>query len=143
MRYLIYTTVNPFNQPQTGGDKRFEELAIYACNKWGADFCGAVSESEAQERGLRMAYEIKPATGWLMKLPPVLRICIQNFTTIRAIKKAHYDRIIVFDVPVAFTLCIYGLTGTVLMIRKDLIGYERFILDGNSLRNSLKIVARQ
>lgn len=126
MKLLIYTSDNPLQQPQTGGDKRFEELAKYACRMFDADVCGEFSQGEAERAGLNCKYKINKGKNRLIKLPPVISTVFLNRKLIKRIKCENYDNIVVFDVPIAFPLCFNRTKNIVLLVRKDLIGYEEY-----------------
>lgn len=143
MKLLVYTSDNPLKQPQTGGDKRFEEFARYACVMADADVCGAFSRDEAEKAGINCKYKIrKSEKGLLSKFPPVIRTIIQNCNLLKRIKQERYARIIVFDVPIAFPLCFFHTQNIVLLVRKDLIGYEGYSSAHKGLSKKLYMLAK-
>lgn len=121
----MYSTGQLYNEKrQTGGIKRFLELAKYLQKKENADFCSADDFHVLHENGLLQTYKIE-AHKTSKFLPPEASILIANKKLLRKIKKTKYTDIISFDVPPTVGLCLAGLRNITLMIRKDLIGYEK------------------
>ncbi len=58
-------------------------------------------------------------------LPPEMRYIKANYSTVKELKSSLNGSVVVFDVPTAIGPILCGLRNVVLMIRKDMIGYER------------------
>lgn len=139
MKILLYSTGELFGNKQTGGIKRFVELAKYLQNEYNADLCSADSSEVLHKNGLYESYHIKSViVRSLRGLPPEARIAIKNRKIIKKIKSAGYDYIISFDVPPTISLCLFNVPNIVLMIRKDLIGYFDVTHKKKNLISSLK-----
>ena len=131
-KILMYTTGEMFTKHQTGGAKRFEELTKYLFREGKADLCCQDSADVLEKNGLKAAYVFKEGgnKGVNRFLPPEARRLVANSALIDAIKNKGYEAIVSFDVPPAIGLCIKGVKNVVLMIRKDLIGYDAVITEG-------------
>ena len=139
MRLLLYATGKPFTLPQIGGNKRFVELAAHLCNRHGADLCCADEDEHLGDLLEKTVYRFRQTTFPAFKLlPPEARRLIANRETVGNIKRKRYDGVIVFDVPPAIGLCLSGVQNVILMIRKDLLGYEKTIHPEESLKNLVK-----
>ncbi len=124
MKILMYSTGELFKNGQTGGIKRFIELARYLQKEFGADLCCADDDVVLKKNGLRSTYQMRPIKAEMYRFfPPEGRIAITNRDIIKRIKNEKYDYIISFDVPPTVLLCLLNIPNIVLMIRKDLIGY--------------------
>ena len=73
-------------------------------------------------------------------LPEEARILLDNRPVLKRIAKSDYDSVIAFDVPPAIGLSLYGVRNLVLMIRKDMIGYERVKSSGRGWKKQLRIL---
>lgn len=139
MKILMYSTGYLFREKQTGGIKRFIELAKYSQNEYKADLCCADSLDVLRKNGLHSTYQIKSVTsGSFRWAPPEARIAFENRCIIKKIKSEKYDYIISFDVPPTISLCLFKVPNIVLMIRKDLIGYFDVTHKNKSLKSLLK-----
>ena len=75
---------------------------------------------------------------WLKLLPPEAGRLAANRDTIRAIRRQGYEGVISFDVPPTIGLCLLGVKNIILLIRKDLLGYEKTIHPQRTLRNRIR-----
>lgn len=126
---LLYTSgsILKNNGNLTGGTKRFRLLVRYFSEKGLADICSMDLEHEMQEQGFAGKWFLEKPKGIkiLKFLPPEARIAIENRTILRKIVKNNYQNIVVFDVPPAVCLCLFGAKNLVLMLRKDIVEYEK------------------
>lgn len=141
MRILLYTTGNVFSNARTGGMKRFVELSKYInANFENVDLCSMDSIEIMKDNKFKECYSLeRPLNTRLKKLIPELAILLRNKKTIRQLKKKEYSLVIVFDVPTAIGLCLMGFHNIVLMLRKDMIGYEVVNTKKKGLKFFLKI----
>lgn len=127
MKFLMYTTNSIYRTGrQTGGIKRFIELTEYINVKH--PMSGLYSRDDKNDiasHGINNFEQLKDGSKWLKVFPPEVRFLLSNLSFIRKIKNSRYDRIIFFDVPTAIGPVLCGLNKVVLMIRKDIIGYEK------------------
>ena len=131
---LLYESGKIFGSPRTGGVKRFIELCNYLVEKERiiddyivrTSLCCGDDSVTLQNNGLKARYKMivssKKKTNCI--IPPELINVLRNVKTINRIKKDNYVGVIVFDVPQAIGLCLLGVKNVILMIRKDMIGYE-------------------
>lgn len=140
-KILLYASGNIINTRQTGGVKRFIELALYGAKKKNVngynvntELCSGDNEYTLERVGLKAKYHMRglPNEGFLKFLPPEAQIFLYNSRVLNDIRNEKYDAIVVFDVPPAIGLCLAGIKDIVLMIRKDMIGYERANISGKA-----------
>lgn len=126
-KMLMYNSGEMFPHSQTGGAKRFEELTRYLFREELADLCCQDNLEVMQQKGLKCTYHFREGSknGLCRILPPEARRLVANWGLLHQIKKKNYENIIAFDVPPAVGLCLAGFRNVVLMIRKDLIGYDQ------------------
>lgn len=136
---LLYSSGIIAEKKPTGGELRFLELAGYMAKQKNTALCCADEATALAELGLKADIRMKGSEGTPPFLPEEARILLANRKTLKEIVKSKYDRIIVFDVPPAIGLTLAGAKNLVLMIRKDLIGYERVKSSGNSPKKKLRI----
>lgn len=142
-RILMYTSGDITQGKITGGVKRFIELTKYICNRnSNAALCSMSSNISIQEYGIHNHIALSTVSSKLTKklLFPELAIVLSNRRTLTKLKKENYDKVIVFDVPPAIGLVLLGFKNIVLMIRKDMIGYECVSTKRRSLKFYLKIL---
>lgn len=139
MRILMYAAGKPFTEPQTGGNKRFAELAAYLCREYNADICCGDDDETlgALKRHVKFRFDSGNKTRASL-LPPEARRMLANRSLIRKIQREGYDRVVTFDVPPTIGLCLNGVDNIVMMVRKDLIGYDRTLHPSNSLKNRIR-----
>ena len=138
LKILLYNSGEIFTDNLTGGIRRFRELAYYLASgklkvngiRVDSDLCCADDQKILRKYGLVSAYQMRGNTGKPFILPELQRYAL-NKNVLREIRDAKYDAVVVFDVPQAIGLCLAGIANIVLMIRKDMIGYEVI----NSSRN--------
>lgn len=136
MKYLLFFSGTVYSGKQTGGIKRFAELANCLC-KTGEDvtLCSQDDKDDLPSIGFSSHIKLGPPTDsfWGRFLPQELRIVANNISTIKNINNCRYDKVIVFDVPPSFGLSLFGVRNLVLMIRKDIIACEKSNLKRSSL----------
>ncbi len=139
MKGLLYYSGELFDLNQTGGKKRFVELAKYFTMNYNFDLCCADSTSTLNKNNLSKKYNINNKK--LLKFfPPEFSILIKNYKLIKNIRSVNYDNIITFDVPPTIGLCLLNVKNIVLMIRKDMIGYEMVKTAKKSIRYYFKLL---
>lgn len=129
-KYLFYSSGALYSGIQTGGVKRCKELINSAlARKQNICFASQDSEDITNNKGFNRFFQLKEGkhTGLLNLLPPEFQVFLTNIGMIKTIKKSKFDRVVVFDVPPAVGLVLLRVKNIVLMIRKDLIGYEKTI----------------
>ena len=110
---------------QTGGIKRFVELTKFVCQKYPESVlysCDA--EEDIKQYGIFRFVKLDRRVPKLCFLPPEANMLITNFSKIIHLKNSRPCNVVIFDVPTAVGPILCGLRNVVLMIRKDLIGYE-------------------
>lgn len=121
---LLYSSGEIIRSNPTGGDRRFLELAGYLQSVPDAYLCCADSDEVLSKANLKRDIRIElPAEGGIM--PQEIRIAAKNRAVLRKIAAEDFDAVIAFDVPPAFALALNRVSNLVLMVRKDLIGYEK------------------
>ena len=127
----MYSSGYVFSLKQTGGMKRFIELgeSFKKADEIEITMVGQDDSETFANMGFTNSVSLQKAKkGSLYNiLPPEMRILLSNINEVNSLKKRKYDKIIVFDVPPAIGLVLFGFKNIVLMIRKDMIGYERVI----------------
>lgn len=141
-KIVMYTSGRLFQTRQTGGLKRFIELARYFSNN---NFQFTIySQDNADEIlaeiGLQQFVKMNSADSNWKYLPPEAALLLSNGEILKKLKRSVYDYLIVFDVPTAVGLVLHGLTNIVLMIRKDMIGYELVNLEGRWYKACFKLL---
>lgn len=137
MRIAMYSTSKLFGTRITGGLKRFLEL-YYGLSERGyiVDLYSSDSK-EVLKRNNINGYSLNNINDTnRVLIPAELRIMFKNIKVIKRIKKIKYDRIIVFDVPTAFSLSVMNVKNIQLFIRQDLIGYK-YISMKDRIKNKL------
>lgn len=139
-RILLYSTGELIKNNQTGGTKRFLELAKYLCKNQGAIVCSRDDKNKILEYGLKPYEQMKTSTCKILRfLPAEVGLYSANRFLIKKINNEGFDKVISFDVPPTVGLCLQKIDNVVLMIRKDLVGYEYAINPNRSLVRWLKI----
>ena len=139
-RILLYSSGIIAEKKPTGGELRFLELARYLAGEDHAELCCADEETALQPYGLRADLHMEKPERAPHFLPEEARILLDNRPVLKRIAKSDYDAVIAFDVPPAIGLSLYGVRNLVLMIRKDMIGYERVKSSGNGWKKQLRIL---
>lgn len=137
MKLAIYTSSKIYGPIQTGGVKRFAELTEYV-NKEIKDAVLFTNDCEdvLKEHGIKNYIILREGRKIGVLTPEVQRI-LSNKAIVKQIKKVNFDNIVVFDVPPAVGLISLGIRNVVLMIRKDMIGYE--MVNNRSVTKWMKI----
>ena len=139
-KILLYSTGKLITEKQTGGTKRFLELAEYLCKKTDAVVCSRDSKEDLEKRGIKQFKQLNAASNRIPRLFFfVFGLFLSNRKVVDEIVGKNFDRVISFDVPPTVGLCLKKLKNIVLMIRKDLIGYEYAINPQKSLCRWVKI----
>ena len=137
---LLYSTGELINRSQTGGTKRFLELSKYLCKNREAFVCSRDNSKSLEEYGLKPYEQMKSASSKVLRfLPAEAGLYFVNRAVIKKLKKDQFTKVISFDVPPTLGLCLQRVDNIVLMIRKDLIGYEYAINPSRSLTRWLKV----
>ena len=139
-RILLYSSGIIAEKKPTGGELRFLELAGFLTGKEDAELCCADEEAALQPYGLLADLHMKKPERAPCFLPEEARILLDNRDTLKQIAKRGYEKVIVFDVPPAIGLSLYGVRNLVLMIRKDMIGYEQVKSVGRGWKKQLRIL---
>ena len=139
-RILLYSSGIIAEKKPTGGELRFLELAGFLTGKEDAELCCADEEAALQPYGLHADLHMKKPERAPRFLPEEARILMDNRDTLKRIATRGYEKVIVFDVPPAIGLSLYGVRNLVLMIRKDMIGYEQVRSAGRSWKKQLRIL---
>lgn len=124
---VMYSTGIMFDRiNQTGGVKRFVELTGSLNNKFSDTILYTRDEENvAKLHGIKNFKRLKRAKKLFCFLPLEFAILLSNLSAVKELKKNAYRKVVVFDVPPAIGLMLCGVANIVLMIRKDLIGYEK------------------
>ena len=138
-RVLLYSSGRILEENPTGGEYRFLELADYFEDKFWADLCCADEQNELEKRGLHAAIRLAAPHDHGSFLPEEARIWLENRKELRNIARDGYDAVIAFDVPPAIGLVLSGEKNLVLMIRKDLIGYEKVKNGKAGMKRGIKL----
>ena len=138
-KVLLYSSGIIAEEKPSGGDLRFLELAGYLANREGAALCCSDDDDTLRRLGLRAGIHMKGAEGTPAFLPGEARILLANHENLKRIADDQYDSVIAFDVPPAIGLVLSGVKNIVLMIRKDLIGYENVKSSGSSWKKRGRI----
>lgn len=125
MKLALYTTAQIYGSKQTGGIKRYAELTEYASVKMDNVILFSRDDVDnIKEHDVRTFVKLIEAKGYSF-FPLETRILLSNRHILKQIKKSAFEKIVIFDVPTATGPLLYGLKNVVLMIRKDMIGYEK------------------
>ena len=139
-RILLYSSGIIAEKKPTGGELRFLELARSLTGKEGAELCCADEETALEPYELHADVRMEKPERAPRCLPEEARILLDTRPVLKRIAKSDYDAVIAFDVPPAIGLSLYGVRNLVLMIRKDMIGYERVKSSGKGWKKQLRIV---
>lgn len=127
----MYSSGRLFLDRPTGGILRFVELAKSFNEKKEIELTLISQDNTAEFKKLGfnnfIVLKQVESTGLHRFFPPELQILLSNKNQITKLKELQYDKLIVFDVPPMVGLVLSGLKNIVLMVRKDLIGYEKTI----------------
>ena len=139
-RILLYSSGIIAEKKPTGGELRFLELAGFLTGKQDTELCCADEETALRPYGLHADLHMKKPERAPRFLPEEARILLDNRDTLKRIATRGYEKVIVFDVPPAIGLSLYGVRNLVLMIRKDMIGYEQVKSAGHRWKKGLRIL---
>ena len=127
----MFSSGKLFQGNLTGGNKRFLELLSYlkSCKTNNLLFISQDDSESVKEYGYYNHIKIdkEKKIGIYKVMPPEMRSLVSNTRKLKKIKKENYDKLIAFDVPPTIGLVLLGFKNLVLMVRKDMIGYERTI----------------
>lgn len=128
---VMYSSGSLFAERPTGGVRRFIELSTKFNESCKTELLlvGQDSTEEVEKHGFKRYIKLMSAnnSGIRKFLPPEMQILVSNKKQIKQLKETSNDMLVVFDVPPAIGLVLSGFNNIVLMIRKDLIGYEKTI----------------
>ena len=126
-KILLYSSGKIVTDKPTGGDRRFLELAKYLVDKPYAELCCADDEDMLQAVSLKADLHLIRPPQRRSLLPQELRILLANRVLIKQMVETQDNgsAMIIFDVPPAVGPILLGAKNVVLMLRKDLIGYEQ------------------
>ena len=139
---LFYTTGDLATKRLTGGIKRFMELIRFGCsNNKDLVLCSQTGPIKLEELGVKNHIQMIEKKGDLLDkyLFPELALVRANYKTIKLLKRQNFNHIVVFDVPPAVGLVLMGFSNIILMLRKDMIGYENINTRHKSIRFYMKI----
>lgn len=142
MRTLFYTTGDLATKRLTGGIKRFIELVRFgSLNDKDMVLCSQTSSIKLQELGVKKHIQMVGKKGDFLDkfLFPELALVRANYKIIKQLKRQKFDHIVVFDVPPATGLALMGFSNIILMLRKDMIGYESINTTHKNIRFYVKI----
>ena len=124
---VMYSTGIMFDRiNQTGGVKRFVELTETLNNKYSETIlCSRDEENVVELHSIKNFIRLKSAKKKFCFLPLEFALLLSNLSAIKELKKKAYRNVVIFDVPPAIGPILCGVTNIVLMIRKDLVGYEK------------------
>lgn len=126
MKTYLYTSAEIYGSKQTGGIKRFCALAEYLSkNECDYVLYSRDDDPVIENHGIHNFIKMRGGESVPKILPPEMRYLKANYTTVNELKRSVNGRVIIFDVPTAIGPILCGLRNVVLMIRKDMIGYER------------------
>jgi len=128
MEKIVLYSSNQVNKiPLTGGVRRFRELADHL-----GDYCSLVVMTGDEIFNVPQGTS-HVSTHQQIVLTTEKELARHNRKYLKSLKKNSYDWIIAFDVPPAFWLALYRIPHLCLMVRKDLIGYEKISLDARKI----------
>ena len=139
-RVLLYSSGIIAEEKPSGGELRFLELAKYMAGREDTDLCCADDNDTLRPLELQANIQMKRSDGAPAFLPGEARILITNRDSLKRIAKGRYHAVIAFDVPPSIGLVLSGVKNIVLMIRKDLIGYENVKNSGTSWKKKTRIL---
>lgn len=127
-KIVLYSSSQLEKTRKTGGVKRFLELLNYLGNYCQLTLVSGDKYYSVPEgvRHISMHQEqIKNKESAYAK---------HNYKYLKKLKKEGYDSIISFDVPPAIWLTLFRMPHLCLMVRKDLIGYEKITLHDHNVK---------
>ncbi len=140
-KIIMYSTGKLFQDKQTGGVKRFVELTRYLSNKFPRTILYSQDNpSIVVYQGVRHFIKMNSQTSRKYGLPPEASLLISNKNLLNELRKTYYNCIISFDVPPTIGLVLFRLKNIVLMIRKDMIGYELVNIKNKKYKIWFKII---
>lgn len=128
-KIAMYSSGEVFEGCQTGGVKRFVELAKAFSRRQDLNLT-ITSQDEICKinfDGNFIKLNKKKDSLFFRIFPPETRFLFSNIKEIRFLKREKFDKIVTFDVPPAIGLVLFGFNNLILMVRKDIIGYEKTI----------------
>ncbi len=129
-KIAMYSTSELFGTRITGGLKRFLELYQGLLeNGYDVDLYSSDSQEVLNKNNINGYSLNKTGRTKRVFIPSELKIMINNMKTIKRVKSSDYDKVIVFDVPTAFSLSVMNVKNIQLFIRQDLIEYKKISLN--------------
>lgn len=144
VKYVLFSTTELYTNNPTGGIRRFRELSEYLHENSNVLVCSMDSSDVMKNHGIINHVQIFEGKkiGLYKFLPPIFRIFFTNRSEIRKLKLIKYDKLIAFDIPPSLGLVLCGFRHVTMLIRKDLIGYEKVSSKSNLLVKKTKIAVQ-
>lgn len=136
-KIILYTSGQLKKTRKTGGVKRFIELLTFL-----PDLCKVifVSGDESYSTDTKIEHI---STHQKITYDSELKYAIHNYRVLQSVKKMNYDAIVAFDVPPAIWLALFRVPNLCLMVRKELISYERILLENSKcswMKSKIKLI---
>lgn len=142
MRYLLISTGPVYGKKPTGGMLRFKELSEYYNRKFkDTVICGTDTQDDIESHNIKNYISLNEKSNHVLLsiFPPVVAGLTSNIKLYKKLKKEKPTKVIIFDVMNTIGPALLGFKNIVLMIRKDLIGYEKLRYHSNFLAKWLKL----
>lgn len=138
---LMYTTNKIYTGERiTGGIKRFIMLYQGLIDKgYNVDLYCAETQETLKKYNMN-AKSINCENKRKSRIFPNVIIMVKNIKLLLKLKKEKYDKVIVFDVPTAISICLLKFKNINLFLRQDLIEYRKIILDNSNKNKIYKII---
>lgn len=143
-KILMYTTSKIYTGKRiTGGINRFIMLYQGLIDK-GYDvdlYCGETEETLKKYNMKAKSIDCKEKRN--SKIFPNIRIMLKNLKLLLKLRKEKYNKVIVFDIPTAISICLLKFKNVNLFLRQDLIEYRKIILNDANKNVIYKIIYLQ
>ena len=120
-KIAMYTSSSLRGAKETGGVKRFKELVCFLPTLCDLTLISDDEDSLFGESIKHIRTDVQGADS------SEISLWLRNRKVLREIKKQNFDHIIVFDVPPMMGLVLSRVPHLTLMVRKDLIGYNKIL----------------
>jgi glycosyltransferase involved in cell wall biosynthesis len=126
IKIVMYSSCSLFNgKSPSGGTKRFVELLEFLGQHMPkSELYSPDEKTNVAKYGIRFVKIYNPSKK-IPLLSPEVNLFFANIESIKRLKKECYHNLIIFDVPPAVGPLLYGVKHVTLMVRKDMIGYEK------------------
>lgn len=126
-KIVLYSSNQIQKIPLTGGVRRFLELAANLGNYCDLTVMTGDDHLELPDNARHVStHQKKEASN-------ELELAFHNRNYLKQLKRKGYDWIIAFDVPPAIWLVLFRMPHLCLMVRKDLIGYQKIVFEEENL----------